>query len=80
MVPGGFAAKAILGLFALTVPGVEDADRLLLFSVQFLLRVLFTIVAMGTGVAIPAMLARSARAGATTRALVLLALLRAPLP
>ena len=63
MIPGGFAAKAILGLYALTAPAVQHADQTLLLSVQNVLRVTFTIGAMGTGLAIPSMLlhARSAR-------------------
>jgi uncharacterized membrane protein YjjP (DUF1212 family) len=56
MIPGGFAAKAILGLFALTAPSIQNADQTLLISVQNLLRVLFSIGAMGTGLAIPTML------------------------
>jgi uncharacterized membrane protein YjjP (DUF1212 family) len=58
MIPGGFAAKAILGLFALTAPTVQNADQTLLISVQNSLRVMFTIGAMGTGLAIPSMLLR----------------------
>ena len=56
MVPGGFAAKAILGLIALTQPEIQHADQTLMSSVQNTLRVLFTIGAIGTGLAIPAML------------------------
>jgi uncharacterized membrane protein YjjB (DUF3815 family) len=58
MIPGGFAAKAILGLFALTAPTVQNADQMLMISVQYALRVMFTIGAMGTGLAIPSMLLR----------------------
>jgi uncharacterized membrane protein YjjP (DUF1212 family) len=61
MIPGGFAAKAILGLFALTAPAVQNADRLLLTSVQNALRVIFSIGAMGTGLGIPSMLLRVRR-------------------
>ena len=61
MIPGGFAAKAILGLFALTVPAVQNADQTLMISVQNALRVMFTIGAMGTGLAIPSMLFRARR-------------------
>jgi uncharacterized membrane protein YjjP (DUF1212 family) len=56
MVPGGFAAKAILGLIALTQPAVQHADATLIISVQNAVRVAFTIGAMGTGLAIPSML------------------------
>jgi len=61
MVPGGFAAKAILGLFALTAPVPKNADETLIQSVIYLLRVTFTIGAIGTGVAIPALLLRVRR-------------------
>jgi uncharacterized membrane protein YjjP (DUF1212 family) len=58
MIPGGFAAKAILGLFALTAPTVHNADQMLLVSVQDAVRVMFTVGALGTGLAIPSMLLR----------------------
>lgn len=61
MIPGGFAAKAILGLIALTQPMVQNANQTLMLSVQDSLRVLFTIGAMGTGLAIPSMLLRVRR-------------------
>ncbi len=56
MVPGGFAAKAILGLFALTAPNPVDPDKTLIQSVEFFLRVTFTIGTIGTGLAIPSLL------------------------
>lgn len=58
MVPGGFAAKAILGLFALTAPHPHAAHDTLLMAVQYSLRVTFTIGAIGTGLAIPTLLLR----------------------
>jgi uncharacterized membrane protein YjjB (DUF3815 family) len=58
MIPGGFAAKAIIGLFALTLPTVQNADQTLMLSVQNALRVMFSVGAMGTGLAIPSMLLR----------------------
>jgi uncharacterized membrane protein YjjP (DUF1212 family) len=61
MIPGGFAAKAILGLIALTQPTIQNADQTLIISVQDALRVMFTIGAMGTGLAIPSMLLRVRR-------------------
>jgi len=61
MIPGGFAAKAILGLIALTHPTVQHASQTLITSVQDALRVIFTIGAMGTGLAIPSMLLRVRR-------------------
>jgi uncharacterized membrane protein YjjB (DUF3815 family) len=67
MVPGGFAAKAILGLFALTAPAPQAADRTLILSVQNFLRVMFTIGALGTGLAIPSLLLRVRRTAKTTK-------------
>jgi uncharacterized membrane protein YjjB (DUF3815 family) len=67
MVPGSFAAKAVLGLFAVTVPGATDVDHTLVVAVQHLLRVVFTLGAMGTGLAIPAMVLRSIRAAEDAR-------------
>jgi uncharacterized membrane protein YjjP (DUF1212 family) len=58
MIPGSFAAKAILGLFTLTLPALPNADQTIISSVQNMLRVIFTIGAMGTGLAIPSMLLR----------------------
>lgn len=58
MVPGSFAAKAILGMFALTSTNVADAPETLITAVQFALRVTFTIGAIGTGLAIPTLLLR----------------------
>ncbi len=61
MVPGGFAAKAILGLFALTAPVPIEPDKTLIVSVEYFLRVTFTIGAIGTGLAIPSLLLRVRR-------------------
>jgi len=58
MVPGSFAAKAILGLFALSSTDAAHATETLVTAVQFTLRVMFTIGAIGTGLAIPALLLR----------------------
>ena len=58
MVPGSFAAKAILGMFALTSTGTADASETLITAVQYALRVTFTIGAIGTGLAIPTLLLR----------------------
>lgn len=58
MVPGSFAAKAILGLFALTQQSPADAGETLIMAVQYSLRVAFTIGALGTGLAVPALLMR----------------------
>ena len=58
MVPGSFAAKAILAMFALTSTTTADAAETLIPAVQFALRVTFTIGAIGTGLAIPTLLLR----------------------
>jgi uncharacterized membrane protein YjjB (DUF3815 family) len=58
MVPGSFAAKAILGLFALTTSAVANESDTLIIAAQNTLRVLFTTGAIGTGLAIPALLLR----------------------
>lgn len=58
MIPGSFATKAILGLFALTAPNPTGADATLINAVIYTLRVMFTIGAIGTGLAIPTLLLR----------------------
>lgn len=58
MVPGSFAAKAILGLFALTSIDSAHATETLVTAVQYTLRVMFTVGAIGTGLAIPTLLSR----------------------
>lgn len=58
MVPGLFATKAILGFFALTAPAPQNPDETLIISVEFFLRVIFTIGAIGTGLAIPSLVLR----------------------
>lgn len=58
MVPGSFAAKAILSLFALSSVETANATETLVTAVQYTLRVMFTIGAIGTGLAIPTLLLR----------------------
>ena len=58
MVPGSFAAKAILGLFALTATDPAHATETFTIAVQFTLRVMFTVGAIGTGLAMPRLLLR----------------------
>lgn len=53
MVPGVFLTKAILGLFALTAPDPSQEITAVVQSVEYLLRVAFTIGAIGTGLALP---------------------------
>jgi uncharacterized membrane protein YjjB (DUF3815 family) len=63
MIPGGFATKAILGLFAITAqPSAAAANEALVPALVNSLRVIFTIGALGTGVAIPTLLLRPYRA------------------
>lgn len=57
MVPGSFAAKAILGLYTITI-GTSNDPETLLTAVQYTLRVSFIIGAIGTGLAIPTLLLR----------------------
>ena len=61
MIPGSYAAKAILRLFALTQP--SPPENILILSLTNGVRVLFTIGAMGTALAIPAVLLRATRRG-----------------
>ena len=58
MVPGGFATKAILGLFAITVPNPGAGSETLVSAIESALRVLFTVGALATGLAIPTLLMR----------------------
>jgi uncharacterized membrane protein YjjB (DUF3815 family) len=57
MIPGGFAAKALMGLFALTYPGLSD--KAFIPATENSLRVVFTMGALGTGLAIPVLLLRT---------------------
>jgi uncharacterized membrane protein YjjB (DUF3815 family) len=56
MVPGSFAAKAILGLIAVAQQASDDVGATLISAVQSSLRVVFIIGAIGTGLAIPTLL------------------------
>jgi uncharacterized membrane protein YjjB (DUF3815 family) len=58
MIPGGFAAKAILGLFAITTQHPTVTNEALIAAMDNTLRVTFTMGALGTGVAIPILLLR----------------------
>ena len=58
MVPGSFAAKAIIGLFALTTSAVVNETETLVTGAQYTLRVMFTTGAIGTGLVIPTLLLR----------------------
>jgi uncharacterized membrane protein YjjB (DUF3815 family) len=52
MVPGSFAAQGIFGLFALTSTQPQDPGRLALSTIELMLRVIFTIGAIGAGLSI----------------------------
>jgi uncharacterized membrane protein YjjB (DUF3815 family) len=58
MVPGAFLSQALLGFLALSAPEVQNADVTIVLSVQAMLRVVFTLGAIGAGLAIPSHLAR----------------------
>jgi uncharacterized membrane protein YjjB (DUF3815 family) len=58
MIPGSFAAKAIIGLFALATSAVVNESETLITAAQYTLRVIFTIGAIGTGLVIPTLLLR----------------------
>ena len=53
MVPGVFFGQALLGMMAVTMPHPENA-ALILTATEYFLRVLFTLAAIGAGLAIPA--------------------------
>jgi uncharacterized membrane protein YjjB (DUF3815 family) len=58
MIPGAFAAKAILGLFAITAQHPTATDDTFIAAMDNALRVTFIMGALGTGVAIPTLLLR----------------------
>jgi len=58
MVPGAFAAKAILGLFAITVAHATETNEMVIAALSNSLHVVLTMGALGTGVAIPTLLLR----------------------
>lgn len=59
MVPGSFAAQTIFGLFALTAPHPQHAAEAAVITMEYLLRVTFTIGAIGTGLSLTLQLLRS---------------------
>ena len=59
MIPGAFAAKAILGLFAITTPHSIGTNETLIAAMDNSLRVAFIMGALGTGVAIPTLFLRA---------------------
>ena len=53
MIPGSFLIHAILGMFSLTAPEISQEIDTVVMSLKYLLRVVFTIGAIGTGLALP---------------------------
>ena len=58
MVPGSFVAKALIGFFALATHRAGDNPQALVDALQSSFRFLFTIGAIGTGLALPALFRR----------------------
>jgi uncharacterized membrane protein YjjB (DUF3815 family) len=54
MVPGAFFGQALLSFFALTAPNPVNADQTIVLAIEYILRVIFTLGAIGAGLAIPA--------------------------
>ena len=59
MVPGAFMSQAILGLLAVTAPNPENEVATIVMAMEYMLRVIFTLGAIGAGLAIPAHLLKS---------------------
>lgn len=59
MVPGAFFGRALIGFFDLTMPTLIDPVSTAVTSIEALARVIFTLGAIGAGLAIPAHLLRS---------------------
>ncbi len=59
MIPGALAAKAILGLFAMTAQPSGSGNEAVVSALTTTFRVVFTIGALGTGLAIPMLLIES---------------------
>jgi uncharacterized membrane protein YjjB (DUF3815 family) len=59
MVPGAFFGQALLGFFELTAPVLANPEQTLILAVQSILRVIFTLGAIGAGLLIPAHLLRN---------------------
>ena len=59
MVPGAFMSQAILGLLAVTAPQPENEVATIVMAMEYMLRVIFTLGAIGAGLAIPTYLLRT---------------------
>ena len=58
MLPGGFATEAILGLFAITAQHPVATNETVITAVDNTLSVMFTVGALGIGLALPTLLLR----------------------
>ncbi|MBB4198097.1 hypothetical protein CCR94_20625 [Rhodoblastus sphagnicola] len=58
MVPGAFLNEALLGFFTISASEAVNAEAAILPSLQAMLRFIFTLGAIGAGLAIPSHLAR----------------------
>jgi uncharacterized membrane protein YjjB (DUF3815 family) len=56
MIPGALIANAMLGLFAITATPVSEVEKAVPIALACALRVTFSILALGTGLAIPILL------------------------
>jgi len=61
MIPGAFFGHALLGFFALTAPDVANVETTVFESLRAFLRVIFTLGAIGAGLAVPVHLWRVRR-------------------
>ena len=59
MVPGAFMSQAILGLLAVTAPNPANEVATIMLAMEYMLRVIFTLGAIGAGLAIPMHLLRN---------------------
>ena len=59
MVPGAFMSQAILGLLAVTAPNPDNEVATIVLAMEYMLRVIFTLGAIGAGLAIPTHLLRN---------------------
>ncbi len=59
MVPGAFMSQAILGLLAVTAPNPANEVTTIVIAMEYMLRVIFTLGAIGAGLAIPTHLLRN---------------------
>ncbi|MFD2173226.1 threonine/serine exporter family protein [Rhodobacter lacus] len=59
MVPGAFFGQALLGFFAVTAPHPTDAVETFVMASEHIIRVIFTLGAIGAGLVIPAQLLKN---------------------